>query len=213
MLGRSAALVAVAFLVTGASSASGSYPNFAILSASSFALRSAASKSITSPVTFFAPNFVFLAPNTLALRGPDPIALPLRNAAEEVVRLAAGAAPPANGDAVRAMPFPLPFAFPALRKGDGVRPTTAGVAVRETGGVGFLIAGVSQEEKKSFFGSPAGVEVPSGPLLITSVMYTTCEFSFSSSVLAAASLNHVSKLVDKDELELTVGQHLLAHDF
>jgi hypothetical protein len=64
--------------------------------------------------------------------------------------------------------------LPALRKGDGVRPTTGGVAVRETGGVGRLIDGLSQDEKKSSSGSPEGVEDPSvGPLLITSVITTS----------------------------------------
>jgi hypothetical protein len=70
------------------------------------------------------------------------------------------------------MSFPL---LPAVRKGEGVRPTTGGVAVRDTGGVGLLIAGLSQEEKKSSSGSPAGVEVPlpSAPasVITTSVGY------------------------------------------
>lgn len=107
------------------------------------------------------------------MRGPDPVVAPFRSAADEVIRLAAGAAAPASGEAVRAMPFPFPFEFPALRNGEGVRPTTGGVAVREIGGVGFLIDGLSQDEKKSSSGSPAGVEVPSvGPLPMTSVITT-----------------------------------------
>jgi len=132
-------------------------------------------------VTFFAPNLVFLAPNTFAFRGPVPVAVPLRNAADEVVRLAAGVAPSTftRGEDVRAIPFPLPFAFPALRKGEGVRPTTGGVAVREIGGVGRLIDGLSHEEKKSSSGSPAGVDVPSvGPLLMTSVITTSVGYLF-----------------------------------
>ena len=129
---------------------------------------------MTSPVTFFAPSFVFLAPKTFAFRGPAEVAELFRNAADEVVRLAAGGVeePPtfASGEGARAMPFPLEL--PA-RNGDGVLPAE-GVAVREIGGVGRLIAGLSQEEKKSSSGSPAGVEVPSvGPLLITSVMTTS----------------------------------------
>ena len=73
----------------------------------------------------------------------------------------------ASGDADRATSFPLA----AFRKGEGVRPITGGVAVRETGGVGLLIAGLSQEEKKSSSGSPAGVE-DSSPSA-TSVMSTS----------------------------------------
>jgi hypothetical protein len=85
----------------------------------------------------------------------------LRSAAEVVMRLAAGLASSkadsdlTSGDEARAMS--LPFA-PAVRKGEGVRPTTGGVAVRDTGGVGFLMAGLSQEEKKSSSGSPTGVD-------------------------------------------------------
>jgi len=51
----------------------------------------------------------------------------------------------ARGEAVRAISLPL---APAAR-GDDVRPMMGGVAVRETGGVGFLIAGLSHDEKKS----------------------------------------------------------------
>lgn len=67
----------------------------------------------------------------------------------------------------------LPPFSPGFRKGDGVRPTTGGVAVRETGGVGFLMAGLSQEEKKSSSGSPAGVDAPSpaSPSTTTSLGY------------------------------------------
>lgn len=136
-------------------------------SASSFARFSASSKSIKSPVIFFAPSFcVFLAPRTEAFRGPAPVMALLRMAAEDVVRVAAGgaevdAAAPTSGDCVRVIPLPLLLAVPLFRKGEGVRPTTGGVLVREIGGVGRLMAGLSQDEKKSSSGSPAGVEVPS----------------------------------------------------
>jgi hypothetical protein len=132
-------------------------------SASSFAFFSASSKSITSPVSFFTPNLAgFFAPSTFAFRGP-PVPAVLRSAAEVVIRLVEGLISStdsdlARGEAVRAMSFPFE---PALRNGDGVRPTIGGVAVRETGGVGRLMAGLSQEEKKSSSGSPAGVDVPS----------------------------------------------------
>ena len=73
----------------------------------------------------------------------------MRNAAEDVVLLAAGGADSevARGEADLAipLPLPLPLADPAFRKGDGVRPTTGGVAVREMGGVGILIEVLSQD--------------------------------------------------------------------
>ncbi len=151
--------------LASASSASGSYPSFSIRSASSLAFLSASSKSITSPVTFLAPSFVptFFAPRTFAFLGPEPRP-DFRRAAEVVTRLAGAAtgfeSPESDlerGEAARAASLPLP----ALRKGEGVRPTTGGVAVLEIGGVGRLMAGLSQEEKKSSWGSPAGVEAPS----------------------------------------------------
>lgn len=102
--------------------------------------------------------------------------VPLRNAADDVIRLAVGAAAEPSvfpsGDVALAIPLPAALA-PALRKGEGVRPTTGGVAVRDTGGVGRLIDGLSQEEKKSSSGSPAGVEVPSAASLAASVMTTS----------------------------------------
>lgn len=134
---------------------------------------SASSKSIRSVVTFLTPSFsAFLAPSTLAFRAPPPTAVFL-SAAEWVMRLAAAGLAallseplPASGDVDRAMPS-LP---PALRKGDGVRPTTGGVAVREMGGVGFLMLGLSHDEKKSSSGSPEGVLEASGtsPSTVTS---------------------------------------------
>lgn len=132
-------------------------------SASSLAFFSASSKSMSAVVTFFAPSLepAFFAPRTLVFRAP---VVPFFSAAECVIRLAAGLDSAESvrerGEAVRAISFPAPFS-PALRKGDGVRPMTDGVPVRETGGVGFLMDGLSQEEKKSSSGSPAGVEAPS----------------------------------------------------
>lgn len=133
----------------GGSSASGSYPNFAIRSASSLAFFSAASKSMASaPRTFFAPSFVFLPPRMFALFDPPVVAV-LRNAAELVVREAAGAFASDS----------LPPA-PALRNGEAVLLMT-GVCDLDGGLLGRLMAGLSQEEKKSSAGSPEGVEVPS----------------------------------------------------
>lgn len=74
-----------------------------------------------------------------------------------------------RGDLGRATP--LPFAG-ALRKGDAVRLTTGGVPVREGGLLGFLMVGLSQEEKKSSSGSPEGVLV-SATSMRSSVMITS----------------------------------------
>lgn len=140
-------------------------------SASSLAFFSASSKSIrTSPPSFLAPSFevTFLAPRMLALRGP--VALD-RMAADVVMRLEAGfasnSAPLASGDGERTVSLP----FCAFRKGDGVRPTTGGVAVREMGGLSFLTAGRLHEEKKSS-SSSTGVSPPSVPSTL-SVMTTS----------------------------------------
>lgn len=159
-----------AAFVAASSSALGSYPSFSMRSASSFAFLSASSKSIKSAVTFLKPSLgAFFAPRMLAFLGPVPGVF--FRAAEWVMRLAAGLLSVESvlesGELVRAISFP-PL---APRKGEGVRPTTGGVAVRETGGVGFLIAGLSQEEKKSSSGSPAGVLLPS--LASPSVMTTS----------------------------------------
>jgi hypothetical protein len=88
------------------------------------------------------------------------------------MRLWAGAAASELESGEGDLAMSLPFA-PALRKGDGVRPTTGGVAVREAGGVGRLIVGLSQDEKKSSSGSPEGVEAPSVPPATASVITTS----------------------------------------
>ena len=67
-------------------------------------------------------------------------------------------------------PFPL---APALRNGEAVRLTTGGVEVLEGGLLGRLIAGLSQEEKKSSSGSPAGVEEPLEEVVGTASVMTT----------------------------------------
>ena len=72
-----------------------------------------------------------------------------------------------RGDGTRLISLPLL----ALRKGEGERPTMGGVAVRDTGGVGFLMAGLSQDEKKSSSTSAEGVVDPSASAA-TSVMTT-----------------------------------------
>ena len=61
------------------------------------------------------------------------------------------------------------MSLPALSSGEAVRPMMGGVEVREMGGVGFLMEGLSHEEKKSSSGSPAGVlpAVASSPSLMT----------------------------------------------
>ena len=144
-----------AFLAAASSSAlsaSGSYPSLSILSASSFAFFSAASKSISSATTFFAPNFwVFFALRILRLAPVAPDG-PFLTAEDEVVRMTAGAvaalsedSPAASGDLGRSVPLPLAIAD---RKGDAVLERT-GVPVREGGLLGLLIVGLSHDEKKS----------------------------------------------------------------
>ena len=167
-------------LLVGSSSASGSYPSLAMRSASSLAFFSASSKSMTSPVTFLAPSFgALLAPSTLFL---GPVAADLRSAADVVMRLAAGFASSVDSDLVRgeAERAVSLLPLPALRNGEGVRPTTGGVAVREIGGVGRLMAGLSHEEKKSSSGSPAGVEEPFPS--VDSVMTTSSGYLDSGGV-------------------------------
>lgn len=151
------------FVSAAAFSASGSYPNLAIRSASSFALFSTSSKSMASDVvTFLAPNFgAFFDPNTLPFLALAAVVL--RTAGFD--RTATGgddaevlSSEPERGDFGRALPLPL---APALRNGEPVRLTTGGVVVREGGLLGRLIAGLSHDEKKSSSPSPAGVEAPS----------------------------------------------------
>lgn len=82
--------------------------------------------------------------------------------AEDVVRVVCGTCPPSlsaptSGDFGRAVPLVLP---PGCRNGEAVRLMTGGVAVRDGGLLGRLIAGLSQDEKKSSPGSPVGVAVP-----------------------------------------------------
>ena len=147
-------------------------------SASALAARSAASKSISSPAAFFAPSFcVFFAPRMLARLGPVVLG-PLRMAVEEVVRIAVGAG---RGSSLLVTAFrpdgdfdrEVPFVLFAVRKGEAVLDTTGGVLVREGGLLGRLIVGLSQEEKKSSAGSPAGVEVPSAAFAMATSVITT----------------------------------------
>lgn len=190
-------------------------------SASSFAFFSASSKSMTSALapSFLAPSFgpTFFAPRMFAFFGPaaPPVADVLRSAADVVIRLAVGAAVVAglassavstldSGDAERAMSFPFE---PAARNGDGVRPTTGGVAVRDTGGVGFLIAGLSHDEKKSSSGSPAGVELPSA--LVSPVSVMTTSFGYSSASRAARRLSSSLYLVAALDVYFVLGSLLL----
>jgi hypothetical protein len=103
----------------------------------------------------------------LVFLGPVAVG-PFRIAGEEVVRMTAGAdslfpddSVAANGDGDFGRPAAdAPFWF-ADRKGDAVRVTIGGVLVLEGGLLGRLMVGLSQDEKKSSLGSPAGVEVPS----------------------------------------------------
>jgi hypothetical protein len=109
-----------------------------------------------------------------------PVAVgPLRTAVDDVDRIAVGAGRAfsasvaalerGDGDLGRA----APFAFGALRKGEAVLEPPSGVPVREGGLLGRLIVGLSQDEKKSSAGSPAGVDVPSAGVPSASSVMTT----------------------------------------
>ena len=65
---------------------------------------------------------------------------------------------PLKGVFARAEPFPF---APAFKNGEAVLLMTGGVCVLEGGLLGFLMEGLSHEEKKSSAGSPEGVEAPS----------------------------------------------------
>lgn len=97
-----------------------------------------------------------------------------RIAEEEMVRVVGGVGEDSlsiRGDL--GLATPLPF-VPGLRNGDAVRLTNGGVWVLDGGLLGRLMAGLSQDEKKSSLGSFDGVPVPSvGELTITSVMITS----------------------------------------
>jgi hypothetical protein len=171
------AVDAAAFLAAEAASAasSGLYPSFSIRSASSLAFFSAASKSRSvSAITFFAPSLFFFAPRMFGFRAVDVVAV--FRIADDVVtgRGAADSEDAFKGDFGRA---PLPLGPPGVRNGEAVR--LAGVPVLEGGLLGRLIVGLSQDEKKSSAGSPAGVlespEASSGMSVITtSLGYLRC---------------------------------------
>lgn len=151
----------------GVASASGSYPSFATRSASSFALRSAASKSNAPASTFFAPSLVFFAPRMLFFA---PVALAGFRAAAGMAREVVASAVAARGEGERVVPFPFAFAF---KNGDAVLVgPAAGVPVRDGGLLGRLMDGLSHDEKKSSSSPAPGVFDPlSPPSLATS---STC---------------------------------------
>ena len=100
----------------------------------------------------------------------------LRTAVADVVRKTAGGglasdfeAARGDGDFGRAA---APLALGA-RNGDAVRDTTGGVPALDGGLLGLLTVGLSQDEKKSSSGSPAGVEVPSAAGVAKSVTTTS----------------------------------------
>lgn len=104
---------------------------------------------------------------------------PLRMAEADVERIAVGAgrdfsvssAAAASGEGDLGLAAPL--ALPADRNGEAVRETTGGVPERDGGLLGLLMVGLSQEEKKSSAGSPAGVDVPSPGVGRASSVITT----------------------------------------
>lgn len=137
-----------ALALASACSASGSYPSFAMRSASSLAFRSASSKSMSLGATFLAPSFgTFLAPSTLPFFAAPVVAV----FRVEFARMAVGAGDAFFSSDAESGDFERdPFAFaPALRNGELVRLTTGGVPVREGGLLGRLIEGLSHDEKKS----------------------------------------------------------------
>lgn len=88
----------------------------------------------------------------------------VRSADEVVVRDTGGVGvPEVSGEGVRMVSL-------LETRGEEVRPITGGVAVREGGGVGRLMEGLSQEEKKSSSAS-LGVAASSPPSTITSLGY------------------------------------------
>ena len=97
-----------------------------------------------------------------------------RIAEEEMVRVVGGVGEDSfsiRGDF--GLATPLPF-VPGLRNGDAVRLITGGVWVLDGGLLGRLIAGLSQDEKKSSLGSFDGVPVPPvGEVTVISVMITS----------------------------------------
>jgi hypothetical protein len=146
-------------------------------SASALAARSAASKSISSPVTFLAPSLVLRAPRMLARFGAVVVGF-LRMAVEEGARMGVGAGRASEVLATALRPEGdfdrvVPLGGLAVRKGEAVRETTSGVPVREGGLLGRLMVGLSQDEKKSSAGSPAGVDVPSVESAAASSVITT----------------------------------------
>lgn len=89
------------------------------------------------------------------------------------------------------------FPFTAAFAGEGVLPTTGGVAVREGGGVGLCTMGLSQDSKKS-----ADLRFSSCAVPISSA---TTEFGYNFSSLAARRLSSVLYAMAPGEVYLTLG--------
>lgn len=99
----------------------------------------------------------------------------LRTAAEGIARDVVGAVCEGSVSALARGDFglssPLPF-IPGLRNGEAVLLTAGGVCVLEGGLLGLLIAGLSQEEKKSSLSIGVAVPSPIATAATTSVMTT-----------------------------------------
>lgn len=99
----------------------------------------------------------------------------LRTAAEGIARDAVGAdfegSLPALARGDFGLSGPLPF-VPGLRNGEAVLLTAGGVCVLEGGLLGLLIAGLSQEEKKSSLSEGVAVPSAAATAATTSVMTT-----------------------------------------
>jgi len=140
-------VLATGLMGSGFLNSTSSAPHFAIRSASSLAAFSASSKEMSS-VTFLTASFVgFFAPRTPpVLRAPAAPPSLLDRTAEEVVVLGTVVSADRFELLVVVAGFPL-LAVPLA--GEGVLPSTGGVAVREGGGVGLCTMGLSQDSKKS----------------------------------------------------------------
>lgn len=82
-----------------------------------------------------------------------------------------------------------------------MRPTTGGVPVREIGGVGRLMEGLSHEEKKSSSASPEGVAEPS---TVPSLMTTSLGYLHSSRLAGFAR--------DQEKKERKEGRKIMGDD-
>lgn len=129
----------VGLMGSGFFSSTSSAPHFSIRSASSLAAFSASSKEIGS-ATFLAASLTgFLTPRTPVRRAPvaDADFVEARRAEDVVVLGTAAADSTDKFELFVVVDFPFDEVVAVPFAGEGVRPRTGGVAVREGGGVGL----------------------------------------------------------------------------